>query len=465
MNFDEAMTYVQRNFSILNKDNQLKQNSYSKNAMMKQASFESISTVGLFRIIEQKVIAKGARGEDAVQDIAKEIYKQNNKTYNTDKQTPPFEVTSIEHDYLIRKIRAQVERLSFTEYEKVVDGLIKSVDARLNQGERSDDSLVFSFNQEAEQVAEENDKGQIYDQEEPLFGDTTSKLIQAYSIEESKKNDKNPVDVKDLLSELHSLGQQSKKQDAFTFVNSVTNSDNASVIRFVSFLKSKLKKDAFVDALLLEMSIDFANKKIETMKEVGFRRGANKQTTWVPGISFSKDEARWQSTLTQEANKYFRPKVKENQDTVKKIIKAIESGKGIGEALTLLYGGSSYWTFIDKRKLSDTGNIYNFDNKRYSSLAELFKQRQSDFVQGDVLQIMGGFDQLLGDLIVQSRSKNYITQVNDVAENPTLTINKENSLHNKNENYTDLARKDLVAYVRLMIKLGFANKKTGRFTN
>ena len=465
MNFDEAMTYVQRNFNILNKDNKFKQNSYSKNTMLKQASFDAISTVGLFRIIEQKVLAKGARGEDAVQEIAKEIYKQNNKTYNTDKQVPPFEVTSVEHDYLLRKIRAQVERLSFTEYQRVVDGLIQSVDARLNQGERSDDSLVFSFNQESEQVAEENDKGNIYDQEETLFGDTTSKLIQAYAIEESKKNDKNPVDVKDLLSELHSLGQQSKKRDVFTFVNSVTNSDNASVARFVAFLKSKLKKDAFVDALLLEMSIDFANKKIETMKEVGFMRGDNKQTTWVPGISFSKDEARWQSTLTKQANKYFRPTIQEDKNTVRAMISAIESGNGIAEALTSLYGDSPYWAFIDKRKLTETGNLYTFDNKRYSSLKQLFQSRQNDFVQGGVLQIKGGFNKLLGDLIVQSRAKNYITQVNDVAENPTLTINKENSLHNKNENYATLAEQNIDAYISLMKGLGFINKDVGRYSN
>ena len=465
MNYDEAMTYVQRNFNILNKDNKFKQNSYSKNTMLKQSRFDAISTVGLFRIIEQKVVAKGVKGEDAVQEIAKEIYKQNNKTYNTDKQTPPFEVTSVEHDYLLRKIRAQVERLSFAEYQRVVDGLIQSVDARLNQGERSDDSLVFSFNQESEQVAEENDKGNIYDQEETLFGDTTSKLIQAYAIEESKKNDKNPVDVKNLLSELHSLGQQSKKRDVFTFVNSVTNSDNASVARFVAFLKSKLKKDAFVDALLLEMSIDFANKKIETMKEVGFMRGDNKQTTWVPGISFSKDEARWQSTLTKQANKYFRPTIQEDRNTVRAMIAAIESGNGIAEALTSLYGDSPYWAFIDKRKLTETGNQYTFDNKRYSSLKQLFQSRQSDFVQGGVLQIKGGFNKLLGDLIVQSRAKNYITQVNDVAENPTLTINKESSLHNKNENYATLAEQNIDAYISLMKGLGFINEDVGRYSN
>jgi len=467
MDYDQMMTYIQNNFNTLNVENQFKQNSYSKKAMLKQAKFDVISTKGLFNIIQQQVISKGKKGEEAVQLIAQEIYKQNYKSYNTQKQTPPFEVTSMEHDTLLRKIRSQVERVTFKEYQKIVDDLIKAVDKRLNQGERSDDSLEFSFNREAEQVAEENDKGNIYDQEETLFGETTSKLIQAYSFEESKKNDKNPVNVKDLLSELHSLGQKTKKGNTFTFVTNVTESENPSVVRFVKFLNNKLKKESLVDALLLEMSIDFANKKIETMKEVGFMRGDNGVTTWVPGVSLSTDEARWQSSMTREANeRWFKRKGTTNEQ-VKSLIDNIRNNENIIETLSVIYGDSSYWQFVDKRKLSETGNVYNYKNKRYASISQLIQNNREDFVKQYkgryYLQISNGFDNLLADLIVQSRAKNYITQVNDVSLNPTLTINKENSIHNKNENYADLSEKDINAYYQLMEDLGFFNEKG--FTN
>ena len=164
-----------------------------------------------------------------------EIYKQNYKTYNRTTRRPPQGVDSIQRDYLVRKIRSQVDRVSFKEYERVVNNLIESVNNRLNQGERSDDSLEFSFNIESEIAAEKNDKGNIYDQEERLFGDTTSKVIAAYAIEESKKNDKNPVNLKNLLAELHDMSQKTKKQDTFTFVTNVTNSsNNPDVVRFVN---------------------------------------------------------------------------------------------------------------------------------------------------------------------------------------------------------------------------------------
>ena len=73
-----------------------------------------------------------------------------------------------------------------------------------------------------------------------------------------------------------------------------------------------------------EMSLDFANKKIETMKEVGFRRGDNGLTTWVPGVSFSTDEVRWQNNMTQQANSRWFARLKEifrNRKTKKKKLK------------------------------------------------------------------------------------------------------------------------------------------------
>ena len=90
---------------------------------------------------------------------------------------------------------------------------------------------------------------------------------------------------------------------------------------------------------------------------------------------------------------------------------------------------------------------------------------RTDFFKRGKLQIKDGFNVLLADLIVQSRSKNYITQVNDVAENPTLIINKENSLHNKNENYADLAGKDIMSFLDLMKDLGFYNDDNYTFKN
>ena len=466
MTYEQVMTYVQNNFSILNEDNRLKQNSYSKDTMLKKSKFQVVSTVGLFNIIEQKVKSAGKKGEDVVQEIAKEIYKQNGKVYNTDKQKAPFEVSAIEHDYLLRKIRSQVDRATFKEYQRIIDGLIENVDKRLNQGERSDDSLEFSFNQEAEIVAEENDKGNIFDQEEPLFGETTSKLIQAYSIEESKKNDKNPVNVKELLSELYNIGQKTKKGNTFTFVIDITESDNSSVIRFRNYLLSKFKKQSLVDALLLEMSIDFANKQIETMKEVGFRRGDNGVTTWVPGVSFSTDEVRWQSSMTTEANnRWFDPRTLSEQDkeSFEKIQNNLNKTENIADVLNAIYGDSGYWQFVDKRKLTETGNVYTYKGKRYRSLNVLVLQNKSDFIRNGRLRIKDGFDNLLADLIVQSRAKNYITQVNDVAENPTLIINKENSIHSKNENYATLAQENLGAFIDLMTSKGmeFASYKDG----
>ena len=466
MSYEQVMSYIQQNFNILNENNQLKQNSYSRGSMLKKAKFDVISTVGLFNIIAQKVKSQGKKGEDAVQEIAKEIYKQNGKIYNIEKQKAPFEVSSIEHDYLLRKIRSQVDRATFVEYQRIVDDLIKNVDSRLNQGERSDDSLEFSFNLEPEIVSEENDKGNIFDQDEVLFGDTTSKLIQAYSIEESKKNDKNPVNVKDLLSELYSIGQKTKKGNTFTFVINVNESDSPAVIRFKNYLQTKLKKQSLVDALLLEMSIDFANKQIETMKEVGFRRGDNGVTTWVPGVSFSGDEVRWQSSMTREANqRWFDPKKFNEQDaeSFKKITNNLNKSENIADVLNAIYGDSGYWQFVDKRKLTKEGNIYTYKGKRYTSLDVLVLQNKSDFIRNGRLRITDGFDNLLADLIVQSRAKNYITQVNDVAENPTLTINKENSLHNKNENYASLAQQNINSFFSLMASEGmdFADYTNG----
>ena len=463
MNYEEMMKYIQNNFNTLNVDNQLKQNSYNKGAMLKQASFDVIPFKGLFDIVQQQVVSKGKRGEDAVQDITKELYRQNNKTYNTQTQEAPQGVSSIQHDMLLRRVRAGVDRSTFKEYNRIVNNLIASVNERLDQGERSDDVLTFSFNTEEEIVAEENDKGNIYDQEEVLFGDTTSKLIQAYSIEESKKDDKNPVNVKDLLSELHSIGQKTKKQNTFTFVTQVTESQNGEVIRFVKFLKSKLKKDTLVDALLLEMSIDFANKKIETMKEVGFMRAGNGVTTWVPGVSLNTDEARWNASMVEQANRrWFAPKLPEDKNSVKNIIENLN--KDFASALNTLFSDSPYYQFIDKRKIG-AGNIYNYKGKRYRSLEVLYMNNRTDFFKRGKLQIKDGFNVLLADLIVQSRSKNYITQVNDVAENPTLIINKENSLHNKNENYADLAGKDIMSFLDLMKDLGFYNDSNYTFKN
>tara|TARA_R110000824_G_scaffold67836_6_gene175635 strand:- start:1257 stop:12383 length:11127 start_codon:yes stop_codon:yes gene_type:complete len=459
MNYDQIMEFVRKNFNTLNESKNLKQNSYDKGTMLKKADFEFISKVGLFSIVQQKVRSKGLKGEDAVQAITKEIYKQNFKVYNTETQKVPAGIVSIDHDSLVRQIRSAVDRASFKEYEAVVNRLIESVNSRLNQGQRSDTTLEFSFDLEQEQLLEENDKGNVFDKDEVMYGDTTSKLLQAYEIEESKKNDQNPVNGKDLRSELHSIGQQTKKQNNFTFVTNVTESTNPEVVRFVKFLKGKLKKDTLVDALLLEMSIDFANKKIETMKEAGFRRGPEGINTWVPGISFSKDESRWQASLTKHANKlWFGEKGTKSNAEKQALVRNFNNGENIIESLAEVYGDSSYWQFIDTR-LFTGGRLFNYKNKRYTSIEALIAANLGDFTGkgkfGGTLQLKDGFENLLGDLIVQSRARNYITQVNDVAENPTLIINRESSLHNKNENYADLASKDLNAYLNLMEGLGF----------
>ena len=459
MNYDQMMEFIRNNFNTLNESKNLKQNSYDKGTMYKKADFEFISKVGLFSIVQQKVKSKGLKGEDAVQAIAQEIYKQNFKTYNTGTKKVPAGILSIDHDSLLRQIRSAVDRASFEEYNRVVNQLIGSVNARLNQAQRSDTTLQFSFDLEQEQLLEENDKGNVFDKDEIMYGDTTSKLLQAYEIEESKKSDKNPVNGKELRSELHSIGQQTKKQNNFTFVTSVTESTNPEVVRFAKFLKSKLKKDTLVDALLLEMSIDFANKKIETMKEAGFRKGPSGINTWVPGISFSKDESRWQASLTKHANKlWFGKKGTKSNAEKGALVRNFNNGENIIESLAEVYGDSSYWQFIDTR-LFTGGRLFNYKNKRYTSIESLIAANLSDFTGegkfSGTLQIKDGFENLLGDLIVQSRAKNYITQVNDVSENPTLIINRESSLHNKNENYADLASKDLNAYLNLMQGLGF----------
>ena len=107
------------------------------------------------------------------------------------------------------------------------------------------------------------------------------------------------------------------------------------------------------------MSLDFANKKIETMKEVGFRRGDNGLTTWVPGVSFSTDEVRWQNNMTQQANsRWFAPAQGDILET-EKLKNKIAKAEDIAGVLTALYGDSSYWQFIDKEKLA-SGNVYNY---------------------------------------------------------------------------------------------------------
>ena len=467
MNYDQIMEFVQANFSVINEAKNLKENSYSKGTSFKKASFDRISKIGLFNIVQQRVRSKGLKGEDAVQAITQEIYKQNLKSYNTNTKKVPAGILQIDHDSLVRQIRSAVDRASFKEYERIVNNLVNSVTNRLDQGQRSDDSIELSLDLEQELLLEENDKGNVFDKYEVMYGDTTSKLLQAYEIEESKKNDKNPVNGKDLRAELHAIGQQTKKQNNFTFVTNVTDSTNPQVVRFVKYLKSKLKKDTLVDALLVEMSIDFANKKIETMKEAGFRRGPEGINTWVPGISFSKDESRWQASLTKHANKnwFGKKSLKSNQEKGA-LVRNFNNGENIIESLAEIYGDSPYWQFIDTRLFSG-GRLFNYKNKRYSSVEALIKDNITDFTgegrRGGTLQIKNGFENLLGDLIVQSRAKNYITQVNDVSENPTLIINRESSLHNKNENYADLASKDLGAYVELMQGLGFANQE--QFTN
>ena len=467
MNYDQIMEFVQANFSVINEAKNLKENSYSKGTSFKKASFDRISKIGLFNIVQQRVKSKGLKGEDAVQAITQEIYKQNLKSYNTNTKKVPAGILQIDHDSLVRQIRSAVDRASFKEYERIVNNLVNSVTNRLDQGQRSDDSIELSLDLEQELLLEENDKGNVFDKDEVMYGDTTSKLLQAYEIEESKKNDKNPVNGKDLRAELHAIGQQTKKQNNFTFVTNVTDSTNPQVVRFVKYLKSKLKKDTLVDALLVEMSIDFANKKIETMKEAGFRRGPEGINTWVPGISFSKDESRWQASLTKHANKnwFGKKSLKSNQEKGA-LVRNFNNGENIIESLAEIYGDSPYWQFIDTRLFSG-GRLFNYKNKRYSSVEALIKDNITDFTgegrRGGTLQIKNGFENLLGDLIVQSRAKNYITQVNDVSENPTLIINRESSLHNKNENYADLASKDLGAYVELMQGLGFANQE--QFTN
>ena len=467
MNYDQIMEFVQANFSIINEAKNLKENSYSKGTSFKKASFDRISKIGLFNIVQQRVKSKGLKGEDAVQAITQEIYKQNLKSYNTNTKKVPAGILQIDHDSLVRQIRSAVDRASFKEYERIVNNLVNSVTNRLDQGQRSDDSIELSLDLEQELLLEENDKGNVFDKDEVMYGDTTSKLLQAYEIEESKKNDKNPVNGKDLRAELHAIGQQTKKQNNFTFVTNVTDSTNPQVVRFVKYLKSKLNKDTLVDALLVEMSIDFANKKIETMKEAGFRRGPEGINTWVPGISFSKDESRWQASLTKHANKnwFGKKSLKSNQEKGA-LVRNFNNGENIIESLAEIYGDSPYWQFIDTRLFSG-GRLFNYKNKRYSSVEALIKDNITDFTgegrRGGTLQIKDGFENLLGDLIVQSRAKNYITQVNDVSENPTLIINRESSLHNKNENYADLASKDLGAYVELMQGLGFANQE--QFTN
>ena len=464
MNYEQAMQYVQDNFSILNKDGDLKQNSYNKTANLKKAEFNTISKAGLFNIVQQKVAGEGLRDEEAVQRIAEELYALNGKKYDAQKRKKPFGVHTLEHDTLLRRIRSQVDRVSFKEYERVVNNLIDSVNKELSVSEKASAELTVSFKQFEEDIIEDNDQSNIFDRDEVLFGNTTSKFIQAYTLEESKKDSKNPVNVKSLLAELHALGLKTKKQDNFSFVVGVTSSSNPEVIRFVKYLKSKLKKDTYVDALLLEMSIDFANKKIETMKEVGFMRGDNGVTTWVPGVSLSTDEVRWVSSLTRDANNRLFTRTPENSQLRTNLINGFREGKNIGELLSEIYQDSGYWQYVDKSKLG-SGNVYNYKNKRYSSLEELVNKNREDFVKlyrgRYSLQFTNGFDNLLSDLIVQSRAKNYITQVNDVAENPTLTINRENSLLNKNENYADLSKKDLVAYYRLMENLGFFDENKG----
>ena len=54
----------------------------------------------------------------------------------------------------------------------------------------------------------------------------------------------------------------------------------------------------------------YANKKIETIKEVGFMRAGNGVTTWVPGVSLNTDEARWNASMVEQANRrWFAPKL------------------------------------------------------------------------------------------------------------------------------------------------------------
>ena len=61
MNFEEMMRYIQQNFNTLNVDNQLKQNSYSKQTMLKPAKFDVVSTKGLFRIMQQQLHLKAQK--------------------------------------------------------------------------------------------------------------------------------------------------------------------------------------------------------------------------------------------------------------------------------------------------------------------------------------------------------------------------------------------------------------------
>jgi len=478
MNLDEMMDYISKNFNTLNVDNQLKKNSYSEKPSKKLFGMESVTTKGMFQIVTQKVAAKGLKGDAAVQEALVEVYKMNGMKYSVTKQKAPFGVGSIQHDFIKRRVQSLVDKVDYARYREVLDRLADAIDQKLNNQEIDkeafDQERVLQFEQNEETIQEESDAGQLYDREEKALSGTTSTVIEGFSQTESKKTPNNPVNKSELLAELFAIGQRVKKQNAFAFVDQVLNSDNVEVQRFIAFLQKEFGRESLVDALLLDMSIDFANKKIETMKQISFRKGDNGVNTWISEESLSMDEKRWVSRMDQHANplwfgsfegKTFKRPTKLSQERFA-VIDLVKAGN-VKEAFDAIYTDSSYYQYISPELFTETGRRFNYKGKRYGSVQEIVQSNIKDFVdnqgRGDVLQIQNGFKNILTELIVQSRAKNYITMVNDVAENPTMIINKENSLHNKNENYAKLRRDNKQAYIRLMKSLGYI--KDGKFVN
>ena len=470
MNLDEMMDYISKNFNTLNANNQFKKNSYSEKPQQKIFGLEAVSMRGMTQIVTQKVAAKGLKGEAAVQDALKEIYKMNGLKYSVTKQKPPFGVGEIQHDFIRRKIQSLVDKVDYAAYTQVLDRLAAALNKELSpEGKKLQiGDIIGEYQENEETIQEDNDAGQLYDRDEKPLSGTTSTVIEGYSIIESKRTPKNPVSKSELLAELFAIGQRVKRDNPFAFVDQVINSDNIDVQRFVKYLQDQFGRESLVDALLLDMSIDFANKKVETMKQVSFRKGPDGVNTWFSEESLSMDEKRWLARLDQHANRlWFATGEKTNQEKFG-VIDLLRAGN-IAEAFNAIYTDSSYYQYINGELFSETSRSFNYKGKRYTTIADLVESNIKDFVdnkgRGDVLQIQNGFRTLLSELMIQSRSKNYITMVNDVAENPTMIINKENSLHNKNENYARLARENKSAFVRLMSAAGLGYIKDGRFVN
>jgi len=129
------MDYISKNFNTLNVDNQLKKNSYSEKPSKKLFGMESVTTKGMFQIVTQKVAAKGLKGDAAVQEALKEVYKMNGMKYSVTKQKAPFGVGSIQHDFIKRRVQSLVDKVDYARYREVLDRLADAIDQKLNNQE------------------------------------------------------------------------------------------------------------------------------------------------------------------------------------------------------------------------------------------------------------------------------------------------------------------------------------------